>query len=64
MNSKWTRIEADFANLLENPHLRRNISDYHPNDTNQIGRAYLQKRPCQPINNCFFLIEIKYYFSN
>ena len=52
-NSKQICIEVYFANLPMNSSLKKIISYYHPNNRDQVQRAYLQKGPYQPINNKF-----------
>ncbi|KAL4620382.1 hypothetical protein ACB092_06G150000 [Castanea dentata] len=52
-NPKRTRIEVDVANLPTDPGLRIKISNYHPNERDQIRRHYLQNKPCQPVDHDF-----------
>ena len=52
-NPKRTRIEVDVANLPTNLGLRIKISNYHPNERDQIRRHYLQNEPCQPVDHDF-----------
>ena len=52
-NPKWTRIEVNVANLPMDPGLRIKISNYHPNERDQIRRHYLQNKACQPVNHDF-----------
>ena len=33
--------------------LRIKISNYHPNERDQIRRNYLQSKPCQPVDHDF-----------
>jgi hypothetical protein len=35
------------------PGLRKNISEYHHNDQDEIRKAYMQKGSCQPFNHKF-----------
>jgi hypothetical protein len=46
-SSSSKRICVDLNNLPLDPGLREPISSYHPNDQDNIGRAYIQKGPCQ-----------------
>ena len=41
-------LEVDLKNLPADSGERKQISCYHPNDRDNIRRAYLQKGPCQP----------------
>ena len=41
------------ANLPMDPGLRIKISNYHPNERDQIRRHYLQNKPCQPVDHDF-----------
>jgi hypothetical protein len=64
-DSKRARIEVSLANMSTDPYLRKIIYDYHPNDRDNIRRAYLQqqqqkkkkkkkkKKPCQPFDHNF-----------
>ena len=55
-DSKWTRIEVNFANFLLNPSLRRKFSDYHPNDRDQVQRISTMW-PCQLVDHTFLQRE-------
>jgi hypothetical protein len=46
-SSSSKRICVDLNNLPSDPRLREPISSYHPNDQDNIRRAYIQKGPCQ-----------------
>uniref|UniRef100_A0A2N9GI12 TTF-type domain-containing protein n=1 Tax=Fagus sylvatica TaxID=28930 RepID=A0A2N9GI12_FAGSY len=46
-SSSSKRICVDLNNLPSDPGLREPISSYHPNDQDNIRRAYIQKGPCQ-----------------
>ena len=46
-SSSSKRICVDLNNLSSDPGLREKISSYHPNDQDNIRRAYIQKGPCQ-----------------
>ncbi|XP_058726984.1 uncharacterized protein LOC131598392 [Vicia villosa] len=46
-------LEVDLNNLPADPGERKQISCYHPNDRDNIRRAYLQKGPCQPRDHDF-----------
>ncbi|RWR94774.1 Tam3-transposase Ac family [Cinnamomum micranthum f. kanehirae] len=48
----------DLTNLPTDPGLRPKISSYHPNDQDEIRRAYIQKGPCQPVSHKFPQREI------
>ena len=52
-NPKQTCIEVDVANLPIDTGLRIKISNYHPNERDQIRRHYLQNKPCQPVDHDF-----------
>ena len=43
----------DVANLPTGPSLRKKISNYHPNERDQIRRHYLQNKACQLVNHDF-----------
>jgi hypothetical protein len=49
-----TFLEVDLKNLPADPAERNKISCYHPNDRDNIRRAYMQKGPCQPREHDFF----------
>ncbi|XP_077251302.1 uncharacterized protein LOC143890485 [Tasmannia lanceolata] len=51
--SKRARVGVNVAVLPADPGLRIRISDYHPNERDQIRRAYLQKGPHQPKDHIF-----------
>jgi hypothetical protein len=48
-SSSFKRICVDLNNLPSDPGLREKISSYHPNDQDNIRRAYIQKGPCQVV---------------
>ena len=52
-NPKRTRIKVDVANLPMDPDLRIKISNYHPNERDQIRRHYLQNKHCQLVDHDF-----------
>ena len=52
-NPKRTCIKVDVANLPTDPGLRIKISNYHPNERDQIRRHYLQNKTCQLVNHDF-----------
>ena len=52
-NPKRTCIEVDVANLPTDPDLRIKISNYHPNERDQIRRHYLQNKASQLVNHDF-----------
>ncbi|KAF8393618.1 hypothetical protein HHK36_021863 [Tetracentron sinense] len=45
--------EVNLTDLPADPGLRIQISNYHPNDQDEIRRTYLQRGPCQPRNHNF-----------
>jgi hypothetical protein len=47
------RIRVDLNTLKRDPAERQKISSYHPNDRNEIRRAYLMKGPFQPMLKSF-----------
>ena len=51
-NSKSTHIEVNFANFPSNPSLRKNFSNYHPNDRDQVQRISTMW-PCQLVDHIF-----------
>jgi hypothetical protein len=52
-SSKQDRAEINLADLPSDPGLRLRITDYHPNDRDQVRRAYAQKKACQPKEHNF-----------
>ena len=50
-SSRKTSIDIDA--LPSDPADRKPISSYHPNDRDEVRRAYLQRGPCQPQNHAF-----------
>ena len=52
-NPKRTRIKVDVANLPMDLGLRIKISNYHPNERDQIRRHYLQNKASQLVNHDF-----------
>ena len=46
--NSFKHSRVDMNNLPSDPGLREKISSYHPNDRDEIRRAYIQKGPCQP----------------
>ena len=46
-------LKADLEYLISDLGERKQISCYHPNNRNNIRRAYLQKGPCQPRKHDF-----------
>ncbi|KAF8393116.1 hypothetical protein HHK36_021357 [Tetracentron sinense] len=51
--SKSIQPEVNLTDLPADPGLRIRISNYNPNDQDEIRRLYLQKGPCQPRNHDF-----------
>ncbi|GMP82693.1 hypothetical protein CsSME_00036891 [Camellia sinensis var. sinensis] len=47
------KSHIDLETLPTDPGLRKKISEYHPNDQDEIRRAYLLKGPCQPRSHKF-----------
>jgi hypothetical protein len=52
-SSKQRREEINLADLPFDPGLRPRITDYHPNDQDQVHRAYAQKGSHQPKEHTF-----------
>jgi hypothetical protein len=52
-SSKQRREEINLADLPSDPGLRPRITDYHPNDRDQVRRAYAQRGPRQPKEHIF-----------
>ncbi|XP_038689137.1 zinc finger MYM-type protein 1-like isoform X2 [Tripterygium wilfordii] len=52
-NSSSIPKEVDLNNLPSDPAERKKISEYHPNQIDEIRRAYLIKGPCQPRGHDF-----------
>uniref|UniRef100_A0A2N9J031 TTF-type domain-containing protein n=1 Tax=Fagus sylvatica TaxID=28930 RepID=A0A2N9J031_FAGSY len=52
-SSKQDRAEINLADLPSDPGLRLRITDYHPNDRDQVRRAYAQRKACQPKEHNF-----------
>ncbi|CAK8537303.1 unnamed protein product [Lathyrus sativus] len=46
-------LDVDLDNLPVDPGERNQMACYHPNDRDEIRRAYLQKGPCQPKDHNF-----------
>ncbi|CAN6557401.1 unnamed protein product [Malus baccata var. baccata] len=46
-------MEINSETLQYDPGLRRPILSYHPNVRDQVQRAYLQNKPCQPKTHAF-----------
>jgi hypothetical protein len=46
-------LDVDLENLPADPGERNQMLCYHPNDRDEIRRAYLQKGPCQPKEHNF-----------
>ncbi|CAN6687026.1 unnamed protein product [Malus baccata var. baccata] len=46
-------MEINLETLQYDPGLRRPILSYHPNVRDQVRRAYLQNKPCQPKTHAF-----------
>lgn len=51
--AKHARVDIDSDDVPSDLGLRRQISEYVPNNQDRIRRAYLQKGPCQPVNHNF-----------
>uniref|UniRef100_A0A2N9GA43 TTF-type domain-containing protein n=1 Tax=Fagus sylvatica TaxID=28930 RepID=A0A2N9GA43_FAGSY len=52
-SSKQDRVEINLADLPSDPGLRPRITDYHPNDRDQVRRAYVQRKARQPKEHNF-----------
>ncbi|GMP46939.1 hypothetical protein CsSME_00014901 [Camellia sinensis var. sinensis] len=50
-SSKQSHVDVN--NLPSDPGLRQKIYSYHPNNQDEIRRAYLQKGPCRPLDHNF-----------
>jgi len=51
--SSLRRTPIDIIALPSDLLDRKPISSYHPNDRDEVKRAYLQKSSCQPRNHAF-----------
>ena len=47
------RSQFDSSAIQSDPAERKPISHYHPNEHDEVRRAYIQKGPCQPRNHAF-----------
>ncbi|XP_055826594.1 uncharacterized protein LOC129895003 [Solanum dulcamara] len=56
--SSLSSQEFDLSSLKADPDERTQILEFHPNHRDAIRRAYLQKKPCQPLLREFSQIEI------
>jgi hypothetical protein len=52
-SSKQDRVEINLTDLPFDPGLRPRIMDYHPNDRDQVRRAYAQRGARQPKEHIF-----------
>ena len=52
-SSKKDRVKINLADLPSDPGLRPRITNYHPNDRDQVRRAYAQRGACQPKEHTF-----------
>jgi hypothetical protein len=52
-SSKQDRVEINLADLPSDSGLRPRITDYHPNDRDQVRRAYAQRKAHQPKERIF-----------
>ena len=52
-SSKQDQLEINLAHLPFNPGLQSRITNYHPNNWDQVRRAYAQRGPCQPKEHIF-----------
>ncbi|XP_057760207.1 uncharacterized protein LOC130980562 [Arachis stenosperma] len=52
-STKKKFLEFNVKSLVANPGQRPKISNYDPNDRDEVRRAYLQKGPCQPREHDF-----------
>ena len=48
-DSPCNQICINLNNLLSNLRLWENVFSFHPNDRDELRRAYLQRDPCQPL---------------
>jgi len=51
--SSSARSQVDLSTLQSDPGERKLISHYHPNEHDEVRRAYIQKGPYQPRNHVF-----------
>ena len=52
-SSKQDRVEINLVDLPSDSGLRLRITDYHPNDRDQVRRAYAQRGARQPKEHIF-----------
>jgi len=51
--SSSRKTSIDINALPSDPVDRKPISSYHPNDHDEVRKAYLRRGPCQPRNHAF-----------
>ena len=54
-DSPSKQIRIDLNNLCSNLRLWENVSSYHPNNQDEIRKAYLQRDSCQPLGHVSLL---------
>ena len=52
-SSKQDRVEINLVDLPSDPGLLPRITDYHPNDRDQVRKVYAQRGPRQPKEHIF-----------
>ena len=55
------RSRIDVSALPSDPGERKPMSQYHPDERDEVRRAYLQKGPFQPRNHAFPQISVNEY---
>ena len=50
-DSHSKKIHIDLNNLHSNLRLCENVSSFHPNNQDEIRKAYLQRVSCQPLGH-------------
>ena len=50
-DSHSKKIHIDLNNLRSNLRLWENVSSFHPNNQDEIRKAYLQRDSCQPLGH-------------
>ena len=52
-DSHSKKIHIDLNNLCSNLRQRENVSSFHPNNQDEIRKAYLQRDSCQPLGHVY-----------
>ena len=50
-DSHSKKIRIDLNDICSNLRLRENVSSFHPNNQDEIRKAYLQRDSCQPLGH-------------